>query len=146
MVEPKPDMTLEEASEIVKNAFGRRPDLPSGKDFVDEIRHGIGPDESPMILDTDGQWKLKPNEDRLLSWMELAELGKGIGCPETTTPQIAKILENIAKAQDAKTASILKAQEQARVERIFKEEIENGMPDSVRDNADWWQEFWKQEE
>ena len=28
----------EEASEIVKNAFGRRPDLQDGKDYVDEVR------------------------------------------------------------------------------------------------------------
>ena len=28
----------EEASEIVRGAFGRRPDLPSGKDYVDEVR------------------------------------------------------------------------------------------------------------
>ena len=36
--EERPDMTKEEASEIVKGAFGSRPDLPSGKDFVDEVR------------------------------------------------------------------------------------------------------------
>lgn len=29
---------IEKASEIVKNAFGRRPDFPSGKDYVDGVR------------------------------------------------------------------------------------------------------------
>ena len=32
------EMDREEASEIVKNAFGRRPDLQDGKDYVDEVR------------------------------------------------------------------------------------------------------------
>ncbi len=36
----RPEMSKEEASEIVKGAFGSSPDLPSGKDFVDEVRHG----------------------------------------------------------------------------------------------------------
>jgi len=35
----KPDMTREEAAEIVRKAAGRRPDFPSGKDFLDEVRH-----------------------------------------------------------------------------------------------------------
>jgi len=35
----KPDMTREEAAEIVRKAAGRRPDFPSGKDFLDKVRH-----------------------------------------------------------------------------------------------------------
>lgn len=31
-------MSREEAKKIVLAGFGRRPDLPSGKDFVDEVR------------------------------------------------------------------------------------------------------------
>jgi len=36
---------IEKASEIVKNAFGRRPDFPSGKDYVDEVRGHISRQE-----------------------------------------------------------------------------------------------------
>ena len=32
--------TKEEADWIAKEAFGRRPDFPSGKDFVDKVRQG----------------------------------------------------------------------------------------------------------
>ena len=44
----RPDMTREEASEIVKGAFGSRPDLPSGKDFVDEVRGHDRPDRGEI--------------------------------------------------------------------------------------------------
>lgn len=43
---------LAKAREIVKGAAGRRPDLPSGKDFVDDVRHGDRPElEPPPRLD-----------------------------------------------------------------------------------------------
>ena len=32
---------IDKASEIVRNAAGRRPDFPSGKDYVDEVRGHI---------------------------------------------------------------------------------------------------------
>lgn len=36
------ELTLEEAEEIVKLAAGSRPDLPTGKDFVKEVRTLLG--------------------------------------------------------------------------------------------------------
>ncbi len=33
-------MTIEEASKIVERGARSRPDFPSGKDYVDEVRHG----------------------------------------------------------------------------------------------------------
>lgn len=42
-------MTLDEASEVVKCAAGRRPDFPDGKDYVDAVRFHDMPE-----LDADG--------------------------------------------------------------------------------------------
>ena len=36
------ELTREEAAEIVCLAFGRRPDLPPGKEFVEEVRELLG--------------------------------------------------------------------------------------------------------
>jgi len=36
------ELTMEEADEIVRLAFGRRPDLPAGKDWVKEVRELLG--------------------------------------------------------------------------------------------------------
>ena len=36
------DLTMEEAEQIVRLAFGRRPDLPAGKDLVKEVRELLG--------------------------------------------------------------------------------------------------------
>jgi len=35
------ELTQEEAKEIVRLAFGRRPDLPAGKKFVEEVRRNF---------------------------------------------------------------------------------------------------------
>ena len=43
-------MSREEAGRIVLAAFGRRPDLPSGKDYVDEVR-GHTDDDGNVIPD-----------------------------------------------------------------------------------------------
>ena len=32
------ELTLDEADGIVRNAAGRRPDFPSGKEYVDKVR------------------------------------------------------------------------------------------------------------
>ncbi len=36
------ELTIEEADEIVRLAFGRRPDLPTGKDWTKEVRELLG--------------------------------------------------------------------------------------------------------
>jgi len=36
------ELTMEEADEIVRLAFGRRPDLPTGKELVKEVRELLG--------------------------------------------------------------------------------------------------------
>lgn len=36
------DLTMEEADDIVRLAFGRRPDLPAGKELVKEVRELLG--------------------------------------------------------------------------------------------------------
>ena len=36
------ELTMEEANEVARLAFGRRPDLPSGKEFVKEVRGLLG--------------------------------------------------------------------------------------------------------
>ena len=40
--DPIPEMTKEQAAKIVESAAGSRPDLPSGKDYVDEVRNHKG--------------------------------------------------------------------------------------------------------
>lgn len=37
--DPMPPISKELADKVVRLAAGRRPDLPSGKDYVDEVRH-----------------------------------------------------------------------------------------------------------
>ena len=36
------ELTKEEADEVVRLAFGRRPDLPTGKEYVEEVRELLG--------------------------------------------------------------------------------------------------------
>jgi len=81
-------------------------------------------------------------KDTVISWMELAELGRGIGCPQTTSSQIAKMLEDIALTQaeisfkagqdselekklDDREADLLEAKREER-ERLLVE-VENKM-------------------
>lgn len=49
------ELTREEADEIVRLAFGRRPDLPSGKEFVEEIRELLGHSLIERLKDTEQQ-------------------------------------------------------------------------------------------
>ena len=102
------DMTIEEAGEIVKNAAGRRPDLPSGKAFVDDVRHGkqastpkYGPPERLLTVDEE--------HEKRLAWVKLN--------PATRISWRDYWLE----AQDAKTALIKDDECQQKIKKLFKE-------------------------
>lgn len=47
------ELTMEEADEIVRLAFGRRPDLPAGKDWIKEVRGLLGHSLIERIKKTD---------------------------------------------------------------------------------------------
>jgi hypothetical protein len=47
------ELTMEEAAEIVRLAGGRRPDLPSGKEFVSEVREVLGHSLMERLKKTD---------------------------------------------------------------------------------------------
>lgn len=47
------ELTREEAEEIVKLAFGRRPDLPPGKQVVEEVREVLGHSIIERLKDMD---------------------------------------------------------------------------------------------
>lgn len=65
-------MSREEASEIVKNAFGRRPDFPSGKEYVDEVRgHDIDMDDQEKIAE---YIKAETKGGHLQDWSEVGVL------------------------------------------------------------------------
>ncbi len=72
-------------------------------------------------------------ENRLLTDEEIKECSSHLSNP-------ASVRRAIAKAQDAKTAPILKQQEQAKLERI-KREIEDYLGEHYPDMlvSDWWQ-------
>ncbi len=93
----------------------------------------------------------KPDTSRLLTDEELLDTGYPTLEKKTRKERVGLwslgVMERIAQAQlakdlewEAKTASILKAQEQARLERI-KKEIEESYCD-IGSALDWWQEFW----
>lgn len=48
------DLTREEAEEIVRLAFGRRPDLESGKSFVESVREILGHSLLERLKDAEG--------------------------------------------------------------------------------------------
>ncbi len=49
-----------------------------------------------------------------------------------------------AKFASEEVLALIKEEWQARVEKI-KGGVETGMPDTIHNNSDWWQEFWKRE-
>lgn len=49
------ELTREEADEIVRLAFGRRPDLPSGKEFIEEVRELLGHSLIERLKDVEQQ-------------------------------------------------------------------------------------------
>ena len=49
------ELTREEASEIVRLAFGRRPDLPTGKALVEEVRELLGHSLIERLKDAEQQ-------------------------------------------------------------------------------------------
>ena len=75
------------ASEIVKKAFGRRPDFPSGKEYVDEVRGHISKQEEIReVIDGVATGEIKPTKAlRLLSDLGVVRRGK---CPNCAWSQL----------------------------------------------------------
>jgi len=111
--DPIPKMTREEAGKIVLGAFGRRPDLPTGEEFVDEIRHGIEPDES-RLLTVSVEDLTKRLDEISKAQQDLANSTEGHfeqgDMDALYIDGLLSLIQKQIKAQDAKTASIKDAE------------------------------------
>ena len=99
------------------------------------------PRPSPMYLDSDGQWKLRePDESRLLT-----EIGAIRAC-KTGLPSDSP-WEDIAKAQDAKTAPIVREETLGEIEdHLSPMNNPPGTPEYYMISKEEWQVLKEREE